>query len=78
MNRRAFLHSSLLAFLLTPARAGIGEICFCRVADTGWLRLVPRGCVFEVDPATDGITLLGSRATLVITRSGWSSYEAGA
>jgi hypothetical protein len=74
IHRRTFLGSAMLAPILASARAGIGEIRYCRVADAEWLGFVPRGCICEVDPAAEGATLLGSRATLVIHRDGWNVY----
>jgi hypothetical protein len=75
-GRREFLQTATaaLAFALQARelvhRGRIGEVRFCRVSHAGLLGLVPADCIAEVDAATDGITFLGTHATMVMNRSG--------
>lgn len=76
MHRREFLLSAMGASLCLGYAPRLGEIRFCRVSHEGWLRLVPNGCIAEVDPVTEGATFLGSRATLIVDRGGWHLFPA--
>jgi hypothetical protein len=76
MHRREFLQSALAASACLGYAPGLGEIRFCRVSHEGWLRLVPRGCIAEVDPVTEGATFLGSHATLIVNQSGCHLFPA--
>jgi hypothetical protein len=79
-NRREFFQTALaaLAFALQArelVRGGrIGDVRFCRVAHAGLLGLVPVDCIAEVDAAADGITFLGTHATLVVNGSGYRLF----
>jgi len=76
MHRREFFQSAMAASLCLGYAPRLGEIRFCRVSHEGLLPLVPRGCIAEVDPATEGFTFLGSQATLVVNGSGWRLFPA--
>jgi hypothetical protein len=76
MHRREFFQSALAAGLVAGYAQRLGEIRFCRVSHEGWLPLVPSGCIAEVDPVTEGFTLLGSKATLIVNGSGWRFFPA--
>jgi len=76
MHRREFLYTPLAAAVCLGYAPRLGEIRFCRVSHEGLLRFVPHGSVAEVDPVTDGLTFLGSRATLVVDRNGWRLFPA--
>jgi hypothetical protein len=79
-GRREFFQSAMaaLAFALQArelVRGGrMGDVRFCRVSHAGLLGLVPADCIAEVDAATDGITFLGTHATLVVNRSGYQLF----
>jgi len=75
-HRRHFLQSIAATLMLAPVRFGLGEVKFCRVPHPGWLRIVPPGCIAEVDPAAGGATFLGNRATLVISAKGYQVFGA--
>jgi hypothetical protein len=74
MHRREFFQSALAASLCFGYAPLLGEIRFCRVSHEGWLRLVPRGCIAELDPAAEGATFLGSKATLAVNQHGWRLF----
>ena len=75
MCRREFLESpGWMACLFLRCAPRLGEIRFCRVAHPDLLGLVPFGCIAEVDPGTEVAAFLGSRATLVVDRSGWRVF----
>ena len=76
MHRREFLQSALVASVCFGYAPCLGEIRFCRVSHEGLLRLVPGGCIAEIDPVTDGATFLGSRATLIVNGSGCHLFPA--
>jgi hypothetical protein len=79
MHRRKFLQSALMistASVCLGYAPRLGQIRFARVSHEDWLRLVPVGCIAEVDPVTEGATFLGSHATLVVNRSGCRLYPA--
>ena len=77
MDRREFLASpALMAALYLRAAPRLGKIHLCRVAHEGLLGIVPRGCIAEVDPGTEGAAFLGSDATLVVNRNGWRVFSA--
>lgn len=76
MHRREFFRSALAAPLCLGYAARLGEIRYCRVSHERWLRLVPSGSIAEVDPVTEGATFLGSKATLIVDRSGWHLFPA--
>ena len=76
MHRREFLYTPLAAAVSWGHAPRLGEILFCRVSHKSLLRLVPHGSIAEVDPASDGLTFLGSRATLVVDRNGWRLFPA--
>jgi len=76
MHRREFFRSAVFPLLFLPARPGIGQVHFCRVAHAQWLKFVPPGCVAEVDSAAEGITFLGTRATLTVNRAGCHLFAA--
>ena len=64
---------------------GVGAVRFCRVSHRALLpaaRFVLEGacrdCIVDIDPAADGVVILGSRATLAVTRAGYRRFsEAG-
>jgi hypothetical protein len=76
MDRREFFQSALAASLCLGFAPRLGRVWFCRVSHEGLLRLVPSGCIAEVDPVTEGLTFLGSHATLIVNRSGWRLFPA--
>lgn len=75
-SRREFFRSALTELAFAFQARGlvhcgrIGDVRFCRVSHERLLGLVPADCIAEIDAATDGITFLGTRATLVVNRSG--------
>jgi hypothetical protein len=79
-GRREFFQTAIaaLGFALQArelVRTGrIGDVRFCRVSHAGLLGLVPADCIAEVDAATDGITFLGTHATLMVNRGGYRLF----
>ena len=66
-----------------PARTKmLGTVRFCRISDRSLrdaaLAIVGRDIVVEVDSSTSGLTLLGSRATLVLDHNGWRLFAPAA
>jgi hypothetical protein len=76
MHRRRFIQSGLAAGLCRGYAPRLGEIRFCRVSHEDWLALAPPGCIAEVDPRAEGLTILGSQATLTVNGSGWRLFPA--
>ena len=60
------------------AISALGTIGFCRISDSrlreAAMAIGGRDVVVEVDPAVGGMTLLGSRATLVVDYDGWHLF----
>jgi hypothetical protein len=78
--RREFFQNALAALAFAFQARGlvhcgrIGDVRFCRVSHAGLLGFVPADCIAEVDAATDGITFLGTHATLVVNRGGYQMF----
>lgn len=61
-------------------RGNIGRVAYCRVEHAGLIEaaamIAGYGCVIEVEMATRGLAVLGSRGTLVVNGAGCRLFPA--
>jgi hypothetical protein len=81
-NRRSFLKMAGGIWLIPKARriireGGLGRVVFCRASRNtiGWLPFVLDGAAPVCEPIErDELVLCGTKATLVVNRTGWRRY----